>query len=356
MLASLKETPYEAGRDGRTAEPPINWQAVNCVTLFSNASGNELLVLSMIARFVKAEGEGQGTAYPSVQTLEALTRLSRRTVQRCLQRLEEAGELLIKYRAGGYETNLYTIPMLQAGGVRTTHELPNYISVITEERRPYIQKKGSYSVKVTPQTVAREIRMISLKFADTLIAAGRKHPGYRADAESRDWRYGVEKLVIRMGFPLDHDFIGRLFEYLAVSEDWKGIQTPRDIHDNYYEIVAAMKGAGVPLWAAARVAEQDPRRDRGVSEAGTSPPQTESDVPSEVPADPRKLRRGPRLGDPPGRGEALCCGSTRASVRQPGGGFAMRNSEARHEAVMQAEDLDGRVTTRVQSESGTGGQ
>lgn len=254
MIAGLKETQYEAGADGRTIEPPINWQAMNCVTLFSNAGGNDLLVLMAIARFVKAEGKGQGTADPSIKTLEALTRLSRRTVQRCLQNLETAGELCIKENKGKFGTNLYTIPMLEAGGVRPTHELPPYMCLVTENREHIVMEsrkrkntntQGSSRVRLAPEVNRLKIREISLKLADILIAGGRKHPSYRTDAESRDWRYGVESLCLRMGLPVDNELVEDLFYYIANSDQWKHIQTPKDIHDHYHAICDDMQDAGV---------------------------------------------------------------------------------------------------------------
>lgn len=257
MIAGLKETQYEAGAGWRTIEPPINWQAMNCVTLFSNAGGNDLLVLMAIARFVKAEGKGQGTADPSIKTLEALTRLSRRTVQRCLQNLGTAGELCIKENKGKFGTNLYTIPMLEAGGVRPTHELPPYMCLITENREHIVSEsrkkrnitptEGSSSVRLAPEANRLKIREISLKLADTLIAAGRKHPSYRTDAESRDWRYGVGLLVWRMGLPIDDELIDRVFNHVVTSDQWKHIQTPKDIHDHYNAIRDDMWEAGVWL-------------------------------------------------------------------------------------------------------------
>lgn len=255
MIAGLKETPYEAGSNGRTIEPPINWQAVNCVTLFSNADGNDLLVLMGIARFVKAEGKRQGTAEPSIKTLEALTRLSRRTVQRCLQNLEQVGELRIEENAGRYATNRYTIPMLEAGGVRPTQELPPYMCLVTENREHIVSDSrkrkntntiGSSSVRLTPEVNALKIREISLKLADILIAAGRKHPAYRTDAESRDWRYGVELLGVRMGLPIDDESVEDLFYYIATSDQWEHIQTPKDVHDHYNAIRDDMQTSAQP--------------------------------------------------------------------------------------------------------------
>lgn len=59
----------------------------------STASGNDLLVLLALADHAGGEDDPYGHAYPAVARLEGMTRLSRRTVQRCLRSLEEAGHI-----------------------------------------------------------------------------------------------------------------------------------------------------------------------------------------------------------------------------------------------------------------------
>jgi len=78
-------------------------------------SGTDLLVLMAIAHETERDGPERGTGCPSVQRLEALTRLSTRSVQRRLPRLVEAGELEIDLKAGAEHTNVYRLPRLTEG-------------------------------------------------------------------------------------------------------------------------------------------------------------------------------------------------------------------------------------------------
>lgn len=57
----------------------------------SDASGNDLLVLLALADHAGGQDDPYDYAYPSVARLEGMTRLSRRTVQRCLRSLEDGG-------------------------------------------------------------------------------------------------------------------------------------------------------------------------------------------------------------------------------------------------------------------------
>jgi hypothetical protein len=75
-------------------------------------SGTDLLVLMAIAHETEREGSERGTGSPAVQKLEALTRLSTRSVQRSLSRLVEARELEVDPKAGDEYTNVYRLPRL----------------------------------------------------------------------------------------------------------------------------------------------------------------------------------------------------------------------------------------------------
>ena len=67
----------------------------------SSASGNDLLVLLALADVAGGHDDPFDYAYPAVGTLEKMTRLSRRTVQRCLRSLCEAGEIAITLVVAG---------------------------------------------------------------------------------------------------------------------------------------------------------------------------------------------------------------------------------------------------------------
>lgn len=93
-------------------------QAISWVIEKSKHKGNSFVVLLMIANHAKSDGTG---AWPSVSTLAKESRLSRRTVQRCLNRLsrpwsgrknwqKEPPELKVLVRQGPHRSNLYDLP------------------------------------------------------------------------------------------------------------------------------------------------------------------------------------------------------------------------------------------------------
>lgn len=88
----------------------------------SSASGNDLLVLLALADHAGGEDDPYGHAYPAVERLGRMTRLSRRTVQRALRTLEEQGYIRCtgSHAWGrGKATNVYTIepgPAPEEGG------------------------------------------------------------------------------------------------------------------------------------------------------------------------------------------------------------------------------------------------
>lgn len=59
---------------------------------FSEATGNDRLVLLAIADEVNDDGAG---GYPGIDRLAAKARIPRRTVMRCIERLEQLGELAV---------------------------------------------------------------------------------------------------------------------------------------------------------------------------------------------------------------------------------------------------------------------
>lgn len=60
----------------------------------SGAGGNDLLVLLALADHAGGHTDAYADAYPSVKTIAEKTRVSPRTVQRCLRSLEDAGHIL----------------------------------------------------------------------------------------------------------------------------------------------------------------------------------------------------------------------------------------------------------------------
>lgn len=104
---------HRDAQSGRAMRPWGNIEAAHLMMKDAAVeSSTDLLVLMAIAHETEPEGPERGTGSPSVQKLQALTRLSTRSVQRCFPRLIEAGELEIDPKAGDEHTNVYRLPRL----------------------------------------------------------------------------------------------------------------------------------------------------------------------------------------------------------------------------------------------------
>lgn len=111
------------GRGAHTSRLPLcggflSVQAISWVIDHSQHKGNTFVVLLMIANHARSDGTG---AWPSVQTIAKESRLSRRTVQRCVHRLSlpwsgrknwhtSPPELNVRVGKGPYGSNLYELP------------------------------------------------------------------------------------------------------------------------------------------------------------------------------------------------------------------------------------------------------
>jgi hypothetical protein len=114
----------------------LSVQAISWVIDQSKHKGNSFVVLLMIANHARSDGTG---AWPSVATLCKESRLSRRTVQRCINRLTRKWsgikgwqdlepELVVRVSKGPYGSNLYEIPgvkMTQGGRQSVTGGAPD---------------------------------------------------------------------------------------------------------------------------------------------------------------------------------------------------------------------------------------
>jgi hypothetical protein len=83
-------------------------QAMAWVIENSQTRGNQYIVLLMIAN--RADEEG-ASAWPSIRWLARRSRLSERTVQRAIRKLERGGDLGIEKAAGPKGTNRYQVIM-----------------------------------------------------------------------------------------------------------------------------------------------------------------------------------------------------------------------------------------------------
>jgi hypothetical protein len=261
-LHSCGETGYIYG---------VNHQAVEEVWLYSGAAGNELLVLMSIARYLNAER----TAEPSHASVERLTGLSERTITRCLRRSEDAKRLKIKYRKNNCETNLYTLPRyvptakmaksLDDGQptVKMADKLP-FMSVQDKrgkkDKPKRTERQGSSTVTMTvgrehvislPGDVTTDARTLALSFqiADAMIEHRGKSPRYRSDAESFEWIDGTEKLVLAMtpGERLQAErYLGYVLEHVVISDEWRHVKMPPDLHAFWKPIRQSMSDRGRP--------------------------------------------------------------------------------------------------------------
>ena len=96
-------------------------QAISHVIENSKQNGNPFMVLLMIANHAKSDGTG---AWPSIPTLARESRISERTVQRCITRLVKEGELRVHQNAGPHGCHLYDVRgvKLTPGGVKVSRE------------------------------------------------------------------------------------------------------------------------------------------------------------------------------------------------------------------------------------------
>jgi len=85
----------------------VSWQATTWVVKHSQHKGSALLTMLMLANHAGPDG---GTIYPSLATLAAETRLSRRQVIRIIDRLLESGELVQIPGLSYAGTRMYAIP------------------------------------------------------------------------------------------------------------------------------------------------------------------------------------------------------------------------------------------------------
>jgi hypothetical protein len=145
-------------------------QAMSWVIENSNVRGNNYIVLLMIAN--RADEDGS-SAWPSVRWLAKRSRLSERTVQRCLRKLQVCGALAIEPGAGPKGTNCYHVVMQAslAGGDKLTprQHRPKGVTAVSPNTSLSVQKlnppvvppaggqtKNSFSGEESLQRVGRE--------------------------------------------------------------------------------------------------------------------------------------------------------------------------------------------------------
>jgi len=175
----------------------VNCSAVDAVMTHSQAHGASRLVLLAIARHLNAETD---EAWPSNETIRRLSGVGDASaVRKAVRRLIELGELERDVQDSPAGTNIFRLPKMDEWVTRTP-ELPS-VSLVERGRGTSStqgDRHGSSEVpgpSPGPDDYERLVQELSYEFADLLIDAGRKNPRYRSDAASREWLYGIEKIL-----------------------------------------------------------------------------------------------------------------------------------------------------------------
>lgn len=87
-------------------------KVMSAVWRFSKQKGSPLLMLLAIGDFANDEG----VAFPSIKTLAEKTRMSERTVQYLLSKLEQDGEITVDRGAGPHGCNRFVLPQYVVEG------------------------------------------------------------------------------------------------------------------------------------------------------------------------------------------------------------------------------------------------
>jgi hypothetical protein len=128
----------------------------------SQHKGSELLLLLAIAD----NANDQGVAYPSVRTLAKKTRLSRRSVQYLINKVEQSGELRVSVGTGPHGCNEYHI-LLGGGanfaqGMKSTDEnqrTEGGAKAIAPEPNTKPKREEPFSLEVESGAPAPEVRL-----------------------------------------------------------------------------------------------------------------------------------------------------------------------------------------------------
>jgi hypothetical protein len=107
--------------------------------MHSDATGNDRLVLLALADEANDDGE---SCYPSLDRLAVKTRCNKRTVMRCIERLEAAGEVVVRRPEtnGRGHHNEYTLTLGRKGDSLTPFSEPETARKRREKARPGVHQ------------------------------------------------------------------------------------------------------------------------------------------------------------------------------------------------------------------------
>lgn len=239
-------------------------QATTWVWEHSKASGTDLLVLLAIADAANRDGR---RSYQSAATVAAMTRLSKRTVQRSVARLVELGDIIQEAEKGIRGTSSYALPLhtrpTSPGDVRqndvrhpgsppTSPVTPRYDTAMSPE------PKTPVVLRTTPQGEARKraTRLPEgwMPSQATIDKMRRDCPGVNLEAEHEKFSDYWAGMSGTRGTKADWD---------ATWRNWI-----RRANEN-----TQRKDTYVPSWkkrldANIQAAQADMNRDRGIFEIG----------------------------------------------------------------------------------------
>lgn len=192
-------------------------RVLNYVFDESPATGNDRLVLFAIAD----EADDDGTnAYPSIDRIARKSRVNKRTVMRCLQRLEETGELVVhrpETRGRGHH-NTYRVVMRKGDTVSPSETARNGDTSDAETARNGAPKGAldpltHGSNEPDPSTPASTAR--ATRIAEPFMLTPAMHEWAAENAPTVDVRAETAKFV-------DHfrGSGGRKVDWLATWRNW----------------------------------------------------------------------------------------------------------------------------------------
>src|ERR1041385_2821083 len=124
-------------------------QAMAWVIDNSKQTGHGFVTLLMIANHANAEGK---KSFPSMKTLAKECRLSVRTIQRVILKLEASGELQVD-RSGGRASHSYSLPLMSnVDTVLSTLNTPNLDIESTLQRRQPVHVESQHG-QIEPSNV-----------------------------------------------------------------------------------------------------------------------------------------------------------------------------------------------------------
>lgn len=176
-------------------------EATTWVWKHSKAEGTDLLVLLALADFAQEDHR----CYGSWGKLEQKTKLSRRTISRCLTRLQDSGELIMRERgkrrvAGtGNQATIWVIPVPDEMGVNLTPVSTGHLSGVSVTPK-WCHRDTPTEDNISKRRDSEPPPVATLPSAPDSISLPKKrrerkpHPVLRHDLDDEAWLAHVKTL------------------------------------------------------------------------------------------------------------------------------------------------------------------